>query len=282
MKGTPKCKGLLAAFLTVAVVIGCGLPMTGAGCVAGTSAGGTAAADTVEQAQHKKVHCAYITGYPDGRVKPLDPITREEAAVIFYRLMMVEAGGGSAADTTEESRNANVAAVQPFTDVDVDRWSNDEIATLYNAEIVQGYADGSFQPSSPVTRAEFAAMAARFDNLEITEENKFPDIDNYWAVNYINSAAEKGWVRAYGDLTFRPENAILRCEAMMWINDALNRRVNLTGLHKGAGQWPDNTEDKWYYEIVLEAATTHDYERIADRPKSTEQWTGIEENPVWE
>jgi hypothetical protein len=300
-------KRLLAAVLTAAVVIGCGLFMTGASCAAAFETGDSSAGDTLINAaggsavsaaidtQSESVHRAYITGYPDGEVKPLDQLTREEAAAIFYRLMAAKTGGAPAVDTTE-SPNIHTGAATPFTDVGAGRWSNDAITALYNAGVIQGYGDGSFQPYHPITRAEFAAIAARFANLCETQENQFkdqrdkspdletksPDIENHWAAKYINSAAEKGWVRAYGDLTFRPENTILRCEAMMWINDAQNRIVNAAGLCAGARQWPDNTQDKWYYEIVLEAGNTHVYERIADRPKSTEKWIDIEENPVRE
>ena len=60
----------------------------------------------------------------------------------------------------------------------------------------------------------------------------------------------------------------------------IDRRVNITGLHKDTKQWSDNTSDKWYYEIVLEATNTHDYER-ADKAKSTETWMKIKNNPGW-
>ncbi|HYE67388.1 MAG TPA: S-layer homology domain-containing protein, partial [Anaerovoracaceae bacterium] len=226
------------------------------------------AVTTTPAALNKVDHFAYVVGYPDGEVKPLGTITKEEVAVIFYRLM------------TEESRKAYSSTVQPFTDVSSDRWSSNEIATLYNAKIIQGSLDGKFMPAKPITRAEFAAIAAKFDKLEKTQENKFSDISNHWAKDFINSSAEKGWISGYEDGTFRPDNSIIRCEAMKLINEVLDRRVDVAGLHKESRQWPDNTQDKWYYEIVLEATNTHDYER-ADKPKSIEKWTKIKNDPVW-
>lgn len=231
-------------------------------------------------AMEKPDHYAYIIGYPNQEVKPLGKITREETAVIFYRLM------------PEESRKAYASAGQPFYDVDSNRWSGNEIAALYNAKILQGYGDGSFRPAEPITRAEFAAMAAKFEAFnsvsklgntnapgktnmfEVWEGNGFSDTKSHWARHLIDYAVEKGWSRVFGDGTFRPENNIIRCEAMMLVNDALDRRVNDAGLLKDAKQWPDCTADQWYYEIVLEATNSHDYER-ADRPKSTEKWTVI-------
>lgn len=198
-------------------------------------------------ALNKPDHFAYVAGYPDGEVKPLGTITREEVAAIFYRLM------------TEESRRQYYSASAPFADVAAGRWSNDAIATLYNAKILRGNTDGSFEPSKPITRAEFAAITSRFDELE---------------------GVGKSWIGTYGDGTFRPDNTIIRCEAMKMINEALDRRVDAEGLIQGTKQWPDNTSDKWYFEIVLEATNTHDYQR-EDRPKSTEKWTKIKDSPVW-
>ncbi len=223
---------------------------------------------TTPAALNKIDHFAYVVGYPDGTVKPLGTITREEVAVIFYRLMTVE------------SRKAYDATKQPFSDVSSDRWSNDEIATLYNAKIITGNADGSFKPAEPISRAEFAAIAAKFDKLEKTQENKFSDISNHWAKDYINSSAVKGWIGGYEDGTFRPDNNILRCEAMKMINEELDRRVDAAGLLTEARQWTDNAPDKWYYDIVLESTNTHDYER-ANTPKSIEKWTKIKADPVW-
>jgi len=264
MKRIPKSKGLLVVALIVAMFIVGGIPVTGTSFAATDSSIET----TFPQALNKMDHFAYVIGYPDGVVKPLEKISREEVAVIFYRLM------------TEESRKAYASTAQPFIDVSSKRWSNDEIATLYNAKVIEGNSDGRFAPGKPITRAEFAAIAAKFDKLEDVKENKFPDIENHWAKEYINSSAEKGWINGYGDGTFRPDHIIIRCEAMKLINEVLDRRINISGLHKDTKQWPDNTEDKWYYEIVLEATNTHDYER-ADKPKSMEKWTKIKDNPVW-
>jgi hypothetical protein len=234
----------------------------------GGGGGSSVAVNTITPALNKTDHFAYVVGYPDGEVKPLGTITREEVAVIFYRLM------------TEDSRKQYHSTSQPFTDVDAGRWSNDEIATLFNAKIIQGNADGSFEPSKPITRAEFSAIAAKFDKLEEVAENKFPDIENHWAKKYINSSAQKGWINGYGDGTFRPDSVIIRCEAMKMINEELDRRVDAAGLCGNTQQWPDNTQDKWYFEIVMEATNTHDYER-ENRLKTTEKWTKIRDNPVW-
>lgn len=242
----------------------------------GMGVGGTsfASEDLKQEPQVTEEHLAYAVGYPDGTIRPLEVMTREEAAVIFYRLM------------SEEQREAFIYTGQPFFDVGETRWSSREITALYHANILKGNPGGAFLPSKPISRAEFAAVAARFSRLEgkmagINEaESKFPDTKGHWAEAAIDASTEEGWIRGYGDGNFRPDRTILRCEAMMLLNDALDRRVNAPGLLADAKQWPDNPAEKWYFEIVMEASNSHCCER-ADRPKSTEKWTKIEESPTW-
>ncbi len=263
MTEKPKNRGRMAAALIAAIVTAAGIPVQGT-----SSAAEISSTSVAEQIRTGSDHAAYVIGYPDGTIKPLKVITREETAVIFYRLLQ------------DQDREAFAYGGLPFPDVDEKRWSSKEIAALFQAKIIQGNPDGSFQPERPVTRAEFAVIASRFAGLSDTEDNKFTDIENHWAKQSIISSAEKNWIKGYADGTFCPDNTIIRCEVMMRINEALDRRVNAVGLLPDVKQWPDNFHDKWYYEIVLEATTTHEYER-SDKPRSTEKWTKIKENPAW-
>lgn len=253
----------MAIVLIAAMAAVAGIPASGT-CLEGDTGDVSGAAQIRTCADHT----AYVIGYPDGTIQPLKPVTREETAVIFYRLMQ------------DHERELRTDGSQPFADVDDKRWSGKEIAALYQAKILRGNPDGSFQPDRPITRAEFAAIAARSQSFLSSEDHNFSDVENHWARQYIYSSVEKGWMKGYADGTFRPDETIIRCEAMMRINEALDRRVNAAGLLPVVKQWPDLTPDKWYYEIVLEAATTHEYER-ADRPRSTEKWTKVKENPGW-
>ncbi|MBR0600230.1 S-layer homology domain-containing protein [Sinanaerobacter chloroacetimidivorans] len=210
----------------------------------------------------KEDHFAYVNGYPDGTVKPLDPITREELAVIFYRLM------------TDECRETYKNTKNFYVDVEPERWSFEAISTLTQANVLNGYGDGTFLPDLPVTRAEFASVASKFDHLENSDTNLFSDISDHWARKVINSASLKGWINGYGDGSFQPDQPIIRCEAMKLINEVLDRRVDAKGISENAVKWIDNPEEEWYYEIVMEATNSHDYER-ADKPKSTESWTRV-------
>ncbi len=212
-------------------------------------------------------HFAYVIGYPEGDVRPLNNITREEVAMIFYRLL------------TDDSRNALLSDVNPFTDMDAHHlWSNRAVSTLYNAGILSGYPDGTFRPSDPITRAEFATIAAKFDELELGSTSEFTDIFGHWAEKYITSSENKGWIKGYPDMTFKPEQDITRAEAMTLINNVLERGVPEENIHPDAIFWPDNPSAEWYYEAVMEATNSHNYVYEED---GDELWTEMKPNKVW-
>jgi len=204
-------------------------------------------------------HFNYINGYPDGMVKPENNISREEVAAIFYRLM------------DDATRSDYMKSTSSYKDVAATRWSSKNIATMENAGIITGYPDGTFKPGRSITRAEFAAIASRFDDLDQQENTMISDIKGHWAEKYIVSAANKGWIKGYPDGTFKPNQYITRAEAMAFINSVLNRKVKVEGIHKDAKAWPDNTLNKWYYADVLEATNNHDYSRNADGAETWEQ-----------
>ncbi len=192
-------------------------------------------------------------------VKPENNISREEVAAIFYRLM------------DDATRSDYMKSTSSYKDVAATRWSSKNIATMENAGIITGYPDGTFKPGRSITRAEFAAIASRFDDLDQQENTMISDIKGHWAEKYIVSAANKGWIKGYPDGTFKPNQYITRAEAMAFINSVLNRKVKVEGIHKDAKAWPDNTLNKWYYADVLEATNNHDYSRNADGAETWEQ-----------
>ena len=213
-------------------------------------------------------HFAYIIGYPEGDVRPLNNITREEIAVIFYRLLKDEVRE-DLADTSND-----------FSDVDSARWSNKAISTMENGGYITGYEDGTFRPGNFITRAEFATIAARFLDKDYATELVFSDISGHWAEKYIESVATSHWVNGYEDGTFRPDRYITRAEAITIINRILVRYVNGEGIHADARQWPDNTVDAWYYYDMLEATSSHYYYRLNDGVH--EKWTDLKPNKVWD
>ena len=213
-------------------------------------------------------HYAYMIGYPDGLIQPHWNITRAEVATIFFRLLR------------EEVRQEYLTSDNPFGDVVEGQWFNTAISTVADMGIVKGYPDGDFHPNANITRAEFAAIAARFDQLTETNGTYFSDIDGHWAKKEICLAAHKGWITGYPDGTFRPDNLATRAEVATLINRVLSRDPQEPeDLLEGMVEWPDNMDtNAWYYMALQEASNTHDYER---ETKITEVWTQLLENPDW-
>lgn len=213
-------------------------------------------------------HFAYIVGYPDGYIRPENNITRDEVATIFFRLL------------TDKSRSQYWSQVNYYVDVPADLWSNNAISTLTKAGILGGDGTAYFKPTDYITRAEFATIAARFSDVVYSGTGKFGDVGGHWSENYVNIAAEEGWIQGYEDGTFKPDQLITRAEAMTLVNNVLNRHVRTSGLHKNMKTWADNKDkNEWYYTAVQEATNTHDYERPTG--STYETWTYIGRNPDW-
>lgn len=198
-------------------------------------------------------HYAYIVGYEDGTIRPNGHITRAEAATVFFRLL------------TDKARDANLTDRSPYSDVSAGAWYNKAIATLSRMGILSGYEDGSFRPNATVTRAEFAAMAARFDTEAKPVDTPFTDLTGCWAADEIAKAYGKGWVNGYGDNTFRPNGPITRAEAVTLINRVLRRLPETDkDLLPDERTWPDNPETFWGYLALQEASNSHLYDRKSD------------------
>ena len=213
-------------------------------------------------------HYAYIVGYPNGNVEPNGNITRAEVATIFFRLL------------TEEVRTANSTQSNSLSDVTRGQWFNHAVSTLSSMGIVKGHNDGTFAPNAPITRAEFAAIAARFDDKNTDTSSKFTDIASHWAKNEIGIAANKGWINGYPDGTFRPNQYITRAEAMTLVNRVLNRLPeNSSDLLDSMIKWPDNSDaSQWFYLAVQEATNSHYYKT---KENKFEKWTELRETRDW-
>ena len=207
-------------------------------------------------------HTAYIIGFVDGTVKPLANITRSEVAAIFYRLL------------SDEEREKYKTTTNNFAEVDQSASYNTPASTMAAMGIIGGYPDGLFHGTDNITRAEFAAICARFDKNTENTKADFSDISGHWAELDIAIAANNGWIMGYPDGTFRPNQTITRAEAMALINRVLARiPESPQDLLDGMKTWPDNMNtDKWYYIPVQEATNSHDFERKAN---GSEKWTAL-------
>lgn len=214
-------------------------------------------------------HFAYIVGYGHGDVQPQNSITRAEVAAIFFRLL------------EDGIRSENFTHQNDFSDVAADAWYCSSVSTLSRMGIIAGYPDGTFRPNAPITRAEFAAIATRFDNNGDKTPVNFTDIIGHWAEGEITVAANHGWVSGYGDDTFRPQNQITRAETMSLVNRVLKRLPETPAdLLPDMITWTDNADtSSWYYLPVQEATNSHYYE-FKENSKY-EKWTELRETRDW-
>ena len=217
---------------------------------------------------NKTDHFAYVIGYPDGTVHPNGQITRAEVATIFFRLLR------------DEVRDGAFTTSNTYSDVAYGKWYNNPISTMSALGIITGYPDGTFKPNKPITRAEFAAIAARFDETQSGKSATFSDVIGHWAAKEIGIAYYNDWIKGYPDGTFKPDQNITRAEAMTLINRVLERKPEspadlLTNMNK----WTDNLDtSKWYYLDVQEATNSHGYTR---KTFNYELWRQMLPDPDW-
>ena len=214
-------------------------------------------------------HFAYIVGYGNGEVRPQNNITRAEVATIFFRLL------------TDDVRDENLTKTNRYSDVAATSWYNTAVSTLSSMGIITGYPDGTFRPNAAITRAEFAAIAARFDNDGDKTTAKFSDIVNHWAKDEISIAYNNGWINGYPDGTFGPQRDITRAETMTLVNRVLNRQPETEDdLLPNMTVWTDNANPKaWYYLAVQEATNSHYYKFKTN--SQYEKWTELRETRDW-
>ena len=214
-------------------------------------------------------HFAYIVGYGNGEVRPQNNITRAEVATIFFRLL------------TDDVRAENLTKTNRYSDVAATSWYNTAVSTLSSMGIITGYPDGTFCPNAAITRAEFAAIAARFDNDGDKTAAKFSDIATHWAKDEISIAYNNGWITGYPDGTFGPQRDITRAETMTLVNRVLNRQPETEDdLLPNMTVWTDNANPKaWYYLAVQEATNSHYYEFKTN--SQYEKWTELRETRDW-
>ncbi|MBQ2634318.1 MAG: S-layer homology domain-containing protein [Oscillospiraceae bacterium] len=202
-------------------------------------------------------HGAYIVGYPDGTFGPERSMTRSEATAIFARLLAERKG-----DTIVPVEKTK------FEDIPANAWYSGYAKYLNNYGVVYGTEDGKFSPDKPITRAEFVAMAVRFfevygdGNPVIMEQYaEFNDVsDGYWAAEYIKDAAIYGWVKGYGDGTFRASQQITRAEVVTIVNRLLDRTADaayIAGNLRDLNTFSDMEKTHWAYYAVMEAANAH-------------------------
>lgn len=213
-------------------------------------------------------HYAYLLGYEDGTVRPNGSISRAEVATVLFRLLK------------DDVRTQNLTKDNAYSDVSDTAWYAAAVSTLSKMGVISGYPDGTFRPNAPITRAEFAAMIARFDETAKSADTPFTDISGHWAENAIGKAYGNGWVEGSSKTVFCPESNLTRAETATLLNRVLHRLPEKeSDLLANQIAWPDNPETFWGYLAIQEATNSHEYERKADGVHETQ--TAKRENRDW-
>ncbi len=213
-------------------------------------------------------HYAYLLGYENGTVRPNGSISRAEVATVLFRLLK------------DDVRMQNLTKDNAYSDVSDTAWYAAAVSTLSKMGVISGYPDGTFRPNAPITRAEFAAMIARFDETAKSADTPFTDISGHWAKNAIGKAYGNGWVEGSSKTVFCPESNLTRAETATLLNRVLHRLPEKeSDLLANQIVWPDNPETFWGYLAIQEATNSHEYERKADGVYETQ--TAKRENRDW-
>ncbi|WP_322907877.1 Ig-like domain-containing protein [Paenibacillus sp. SGZ-1009] len=204
-------------------------------------------------------HQAYINGYPDHTFRPSQTTTRAELAAMLWRIMQ----------TNGSQPVANTAA--RYSDVPATHWASAAIRQLQAQHIMMGAASDQFAPNRPLTRAEFATLAVRWQKLTATGADNtvsFTDVKGHWAAPSIAVLIQMGVVKGYSDGTFHPNKGVTRAELVTMMNRLL-KRGPLTGIT--TSKWQDVPVTYWAFGDIEEASLTHKYQLLSD---GAEQWVG--------
>ncbi len=199
-----------------------------------------------------KEHSQYMIGYKDGTFRPNNKMSRQEVTVMLSRLL-------------SERPQKGMIYSHDYKDVADNLWSVTAISYMSNLKLVKGYPDGTFRPTANITRAEFAAMVVRFENISAAGSKTFTDLQkDHWAYEVIQKAAQAGWISGYPDGSFKPDQPISRAEVVTITNRMLNRFADEDFVDHNLDKiinFTDIDKSHWAYYPVVEATNGHRYER---------------------
>ena len=152
------------------------------------------------------ISMGYISGYPDGTVRPDNNISRAE----FYSIVNRAFGYYQLAPIN-------------FVDVGPNDWFYQDISKAVAAGYIA--VDAEAKPNQKITREEVAVIVSFVAHLTPYDPGAdlFSDISGSWRRPYIGAVAAAGIMRGYGDGAFRPFATITRAESIVTLSATLNR-----------------------------------------------------------
>ena len=200
-------------------------------------------------------HPAYLTGYPDGTIRPDAAVTRAQLAVVLSRL----------------AETPSVSDGEAPPDVPAAHWAHEAVRLVCGANLMSPDADGRFRPEDTVTGPELAWTLARLTREE-TAGAVWPTLRDGWAAQDVSFAGGMGWVMGFDGTQFDAEAALTRAQLAQIFNTLLGRTPQtLDDLLIGMPIFSDNRDTSaWYFLPLQEAAIPH----TADTANG-ERWTAL-------
>lgn len=119
---------------------------------------------------------------------------------------------GSKSETLSGVMVIEVTGDLPFKDVKTTDWFYEDVAYVYNNDIMNGTAADKFEPNSTLTRAMVVTMLYRIEGEpSVSYSGTFKDVTkNQWYTEAVEWAAKNNIVNGFDANTFGPSRAITR------------------------------------------------------------------------
>lgn len=146
-----------------------------------------------------------------------------------------------------------------FSDVPSDYWAAQFIQALGDRGVIRGFADGSFRPNDPITRAQFAVLVDQaFEQPTVRGAVGFRDVpSSYWAASAIQTAYAKGFLSGYPGSVFNPAQPMPRAQVLVALASGLQFKPSGTNASV-TGAFRDYDSIPFYADDGVAAATFRD------------------------
>jgi parallel beta-helix repeat protein len=168
------------------------------------------AADKLATATQRRI----VVNYPTvTQLKPLQDITRAEVTAFIYQALVATNQATAIASNYIVNPDTSTTA---FTDINT-HWAKDFILGLASQNFIQGFADGTFKPETPMTRAQYATIIAKAFNPSPKRSGiTFADVPgDFWAKGAIDQAYRAGFISGFPDGTFKPNQNVTRLQLVL-------------------------------------------------------------------